>query len=124
MLTKIELESLREEAELALAPIAEKYNCEVHAGNITYSDVSAKLSVKFDSKGPGNISAEQNLFNAYCIRYGFKPEDYRKHFIMNGHDYILVGFNISARKNFCILERDGKEFVCAPEMLMRNFKGE
>ena len=47
-----------------------------------------------------------------------------KHFIMNGHDYILVGFNISARKNFCILERDGKEFVCAPEMLMRNFKGE
>lgn len=124
MFTKIEFESLRKEAELALASIAEKYNCEVHAGNITYSDVSATLSVKFDSKGPGDISAEQNLFNAYCTRYGFKSEDYRKHFTMNGHDYTLVGFNIKARKNFCIVERDGKEFVCAPEMLMRDFKGE
>lgn len=124
MLTKIEFESLRKETELALASIAEKYNCEVHAGNITYSDVSATLSVKFDSKGSGDISAEQNLFNAYCTRYGFETEDYRKHFIMNGHDYILVGFNIKARKNFCIIERDGKQFVCAPEMLMKDFKGE
>ena len=104
--------------------LLEKYNCEVHAGNITYSDVSATLSVKFDSKGSADISAEQNLFNTYCTRYGFKSEDYRKHFIMNGRDYILVGFNIRARKNFCILEREGKQFVCAPEMLMRNFKGE
>ena len=43
---------------------------------------------------------------------------------MNGHDYILIGFNTNARKNFCIIERDGKKFVCAPEMLMRDFKGE
>lgn len=115
MINKDNLKTMREEMELALADIAKKYDCEINVGNCKYSNVTATFSVNFNANGTNDMSAEQNLFNTYCTQFGFKPEDYQKRVIMGDKDYRLVGFNLKARKNFCIIEKDGKQYVCSPE---------
>jgi hypothetical protein len=106
---------MRREIETALSSIADKYNCEVHAGGIKYTNVSATVSVEFNAKGAEGISAEQNLFNTYCAQFGFKPEDYNRIVSIDGKLYRLIGFNLKARKNFCLITRDGKQYACPLE---------
>lgn len=115
MLTKLQFESMRNEIEIALSAIADKYNCEVHAGGIKYTNVSATVSVEFNSKGNSGLSAEQNLFNTYCAQFGFEPKDYNKIVFIDGKVYRLIGFNLKARKNFCLITKDGKQFACPLE---------
>lgn len=115
MLTKLQFESMRREIEIALSSIANKYNCEVHAGNIKYTNVSATVAVEFNSKGESGLSAEQNLFNTYCAQFGFKPEDYNRIVSIDEKVYHFIGFNLRARKNFCLITKDGKQYACPLE---------
>lgn len=98
----------------ALAAVAEKYGCEVSAGNIKYDNLSIDLTLYFKSKGENGESAEEMDFKANCEKYGFSPEDYQKEFSLNGKTYYLVGFNPRARKNHCIIKDEkGSQFVCS-----------
>ncbi len=123
MFDKATLQNMREDIDRALVSVAAKYGCEVYAGNIKYDNVTATVSVSFNKKGANEMSAEQNLFNTYCRNYGFLPEHYRKPLESGGKIYYLVGFNPRARKNYCIIEKDGSKYTASPELVKATWRG-
>lgn len=111
----VDLKKFQTEVELALAAVAEKYGCEVAAGNIKYDATSADITLYFKSKGENGESAEEVDFKKHCENYGFSKEDYGTKVNLNGKTYRLIGFNPRARKNSCIItDSNGKQFVCSP----------
>ncbi len=105
---------LRLDMQTALNALSTEYNCEFNIGNIKYDDVTAKISVELVEKGK-DIGAEENLFNTYCARYGFEPKHYGRLIEVNGKYYKFIGFNIDARKNFCIFSKGDQKFALSPE---------
>lgn len=106
----------------ALAAVAEKYGCEVTAGNIKYDTTSIDLTLYFKAKGENGESATQIQFNSRCADYGFTPEDYRRAVCLDDKLYHLVGFNPRARKNYCIIEKkNGEQLVCSPATVKANW---
>lgn len=111
----VDLKKFRNEVELALAAVAEKYGCEVAAGNIKYDTTSVDIAVYFKSKGENGESAEEVDFKKHCKDYGFSMEDYGMKFTLDGKTYRLIGFNPRARKNSCIItDSNGKQYACPP----------
>ena len=116
----VDLKQFRTEVELALAAVAEKYGCEVAAGNIKYDTASVDIAIYFKSKGENGESAEEAEFKRICEDYGFKPEDYNAYVILDDKVYRFVGFNPRARKNHCIIKDiNDKQFVCPIETVRR-----
>ena len=115
-LANTDFKQFRNDVVDALAAIAEKYGCEVTAGNIKYDTSSIDLALYFKAKGENGESAEEMDFKKYCGNYGFKPEDYNHCFLMDGKSFNLIGFNPRARKNYCIVResQSGKTYVCPP----------
>ena len=116
IMTKEQFNQLRYEMEIALAAIAEKYNCDVSIGNIKYDDINTNISVSLRSKGADGKSADQLNFEKYCGQFGFKPEDFGFTFTdKDGKVYTFIGFNPKARKNYCMLRCGDKTFVTSPD---------
>ena len=115
IMTKDQFITFRKEIEAALAPVAEKYDCEVTAGNIKYDDIVTNVILSFCSKRQNGKSADQLNFEKYCAQYGFEPSDYGFTFTEGNKTYSFVGFNPKARKNYCLLRCNGKTFVTSPE---------
>ena len=112
-LTNVNFNLFRVDVEKALATIAEIYGCDVTAGKIKYDETSINISIDFKARGENGESGAQVEFNKLCGKYGFKPEDYKKPFVMDGNTYYLVGFNPKARKYYCIIsDINGKKFGC------------
>lgn len=112
-LTKVNFNDFRADIEKALAAVAEKYDCDVTAGKIKYDDTSINISVDFKAQGENGESGEQVEFNKLCSNYGFKPEHYKKPFVMNDKTYYLIGFNPKARKYYCVIsDINDKKFGC------------
>ena len=112
-MTSINFNNFRNEIEVALATVAEKYGCEVTAGNIKYDNTSIDISLAFKAKGENGESAEEVDFKKLCNRYGFGPDDYNSVILAGGKAYRFVGFNTRARKNTCILkDANGKTYSC------------
>jgi hypothetical protein len=117
-MTTINFNNFRNEVEAALAAVAEKYGCEVTAGNIKYDNTSIDISLAFKAKGENGESAEEMDFRKLCGNYGFTPDDYNSVIITNGKGYRFVGFNTRARKNTCIIkDANGKTYTCAAEVI-------
>lgn len=115
----VDLKKFRTEVELALAAVAEKYGCEVAAGNIKYDATSVDIAIYFKSKGENGESAEEVDFKKHCEKYGFSMEDYGLKFILDGEAYRLTGFNPRARKNYCIItDSRGRQYTCAPSTIL------
>jgi hypothetical protein len=110
-MTKEEFSTLRTEMVEALGAIATKYNCDIEVGNIKYDDITTSVAVTFHSKGKDGKSADQLNFEKYCNFYGFKAEDYGRVVVIEGKNYSFVGFNPKARKNYCLIRRDGKTYA-------------
>ena len=96
-------EEFRADINAALAAVAEKYGCDVRAGKIKYDDYSINIPIDFNAKGENGESGEQVQFNQACEYYGFKPEHYKKPFVMDEKIFYLTGFNPKARKYHCII---------------------
>lgn len=111
MLTKSELQTLREEIQAALSKVADAHDGIFNVGNITYDDTSAKISLTFMENGEDGTSAEEVEFNKYARAYGFGPADYGKVIFLDGTPYTFYGFAPKARKYPCLLRNTetGKE---------------
>ena len=112
MLTKKEFDKFREEANVAMEAIANKYGFNAHCGNIGYTDNSFNLSVKMSAQSVGGMSFEQAEFEKVCHLYGFSKEDFEKEFTYLDSDFILTGFNTRARTTpvLAINKKDGKKY--------------
>ena len=119
----VDLKKFRTEVELALAAVAEKYGCEVTAGNIKYDTTSVDIAIYFKSKGENGESAEEMDFKKHCGDYGFKPEDYNATVIFEGKKYSFIGFNPRARKNYCIIrDAAGKEYATSIALMQSSLR--
>ena len=120
MLTKKEFAAFRQETEQALKALTEKYNVNIKAGNISYTNTNFSLKLEVSKKDIGGKSFEQVEFEKYCVLYGFKPEDYKKKFNMNGKTFTLTGFKPRAKKMPVIaISQDGKGYKFGEETVKR-----
>ena len=78
--------------------IADKYNANIKAGKVKYSDNSFNLDLQVNKKEVSGKSFEQAEFEKYCMLFGFKPTDYNKQFNMNGKTFTIKGLNLKAHK--------------------------
>ena len=112
-LTETNFNQFRNDVLNALAAVAEKYGCDVTAGKIKYDETLINISIDFKARGDNGESDEQVEFNKLCGNYGFKPEHYKKPFVMDGKTYYLVGFNPKARKYYCVIsDINDRKFGC------------
>jgi hypothetical protein len=117
MLTKKEFETFRKELEEVTKELAKKYNANITAGKIKYTNDSFNLDLQVTKKEVNGKSFEQAEFEKYCLLYGFKPTDYNKKFESKGHTYTLTGFKISARTMPVLAVReDGKCYKFGTEI--------
>lgn len=117
MLTKKEFESFRMEAEKALSDIAKKYNVDIKAGKIKYTNNSFNLDLQINKKEIDGKSFEQVEFEKYCSLYGFRPEDYNKTFTMQGKQFSICGFKPRASKMPVLAKsNDGKIYKFGQEI--------
>jgi len=124
MLTKKEFVAFRQEAEKALQELAKKYDVNIKAGNIKYDNNSFNLDLKMTKKDIGGKTFEQVEFEKHCFMYGFKPEDYRKQFTMNGETFTVTGFKLRATKMPIVAVRqDGRGFKFGEETVKRLLVG-
>jgi hypothetical protein len=98
MLTSKEFGVFRTEVEQALQEIGKKYNVNIKGGKIKYSSNSFNLDLQVNKKEINGKSFEQAEFEKYCMLYDFKPEDYRKEFIVKGKTFYITGFALRASK--------------------------
>ena len=107
----------RADMEASLKEFCEKYECEVELGNIKYTGTNCDVPLTFKMKGAHGESAQEVDFKNNCAMFKFTPEDYMAKVCMDQKTFTFVGFNMKARKNFCILEREGKKFAAAPDTI-------
>jgi len=93
-----EFEGFREEVREALKEVAEKYNFNIEAGKIKYTDISFDMSLSVTEKEVDGKSYEVLEFEKYCNMYGLKSSDYGKKFTSNGKIFTLSGFKPRATK--------------------------
>jgi len=118
--TKEELRNYRAEIEQALKEVAEKHNINIHAGNISYTDNDFKLTLGVTKKEVNGLSYEQAEFEKHCMLFGFKPEDYKKTFAMNGKIFTITGFNLKAHKMpIHAIGNDGRGYKFASDTVKR-----
>ena len=118
--TKEELRNYRTEIEQALKGVAEKHNINIHAGNIKYTDNDFKLTLEVTKKEVNGLDYEQAEFNKNCFLFGFKPEDYKKTFTMNGKMFTITGFNLKAHKMpIHAIGSDGKGYKFGSDTVKR-----
>lgn len=118
MLTKKEFGAFRKELEQITKGLAEKYNVNIHAGKIKYTDISFNLDVEVTKKEVNGTSFEQAEFEKYCFLYNLKPEHYNKSFKSSGKSYNIIGFKPN-RPKFPIIAKseDGKQYKFTEDIL-------
>lgn len=124
MLSKKEFAAFRQDVEQALQELTKKYDVNIKAGNIKYDSNSFNLDLQMTKKDIGGKTFEQVEFEKYCRLYGFKPEDYKKQFNMNGKTFTLTGFKPRATKMPVIaISQDGKGYKFGEETVKRLLAG-
>jgi len=117
MLSKKEFEAFRNELEEATKALANKYNVNIKAGHIKYTNNSFNLGLEVTKKEINGKSFEQVEFEKLCLLYGFKPEDYNKQFTSHGRKFAIYGFNNRARTMPILAKgEDGKNYKFSTEV--------
>lgn len=85
---------------------------------------SFRINMTFKTTDKEAIETKRKKeFEALCIFYGFKPEDYNTVIDDNGRILKFVGFNTKAKKNACVLiNAEGKEFVAPVDFVKSTMK--
>jgi hypothetical protein len=121
MFTSKEFTMFSEDVEKALEVIAAKYNVNIDAGKIKYSDTYFDMNLKVTKKEVNGQSFEQAEFYKLCKWYGLKPEDYKKQFKSNGKIFEIYGINPKA-KTMPVLARcltDGQNYKFGADTVKR-----
>lgn len=124
MLTKQQFNEFREDFQEALKEVSEKYNVNITAGNISYTNIDFTMKVNVKMNEVEGKSFEQAEFEKYCFMFGFLPEDYGKKAVNLGEEYTLVGFYPRKRKQPVKIVKDGKNYIITEERAKLLFKKE
>lgn len=96
--TRTEIEAIHADIVRSLAEIAKKYDMQISAGGITYTEHEMHLKVTAKHKVIDGVPTEEAEFAMKCSRYGLKPEDYKRQVEYQGRTFALVGLNVNAPK--------------------------
>ena len=117
---KKEFEVFRLEVKEALKGISEKYNFNIEAGSIKYTDINFDMTLKITEKEVNGKSYELLEFEKYCSMYGLKSSDYGKKFTSNGKTFTLSGFKPRATKLPVIaIDENGQGYKFTVETVKR-----
>lgn len=97
MITNDMLKAFRNDFNIAMKSLEEKYGCSIELGRLTYSTNEFHGKVT-GFKKVGGKSKEQMQFESSCHLYNLKPDDYGKEVEVDSKKYILVGLNTRAPK--------------------------
>lgn len=99
------LNNFRKDFENTVKELERKYGFEVKLGSITYNPGGTSFEGKISAiKIQDGKTGEQIKFEKEAEIYGFKPEDYKKEYVVDNKKYLLVGFNAKATKNKYIIQ--------------------
>jgi|GEM_PF-3038704 len=119
MFKDFDFKELRVDVESLLKPLESKYGIKISAGTIVYDNRQCRLTLGIDK--PSNIG-EQASFMSMCKEYDFTPRDYRRKLIIDGVEYLFVGFNDDCIKPCNILNTEnGKTYKTSESMVLDNF---
>jgi hypothetical protein len=123
---KIIAKKLREEIDMALKTLGEKYDISFDTGSCTYSEteMSYKLRVKINDKEA--IRAKEIAdWNSHCEIFGFKKEDLGKEFTSRFEKYSIVGFELKRSKFDLRAKRisDGKTMLFVSSDIVKKIHG-
>ena len=118
MLTKEQFRMFRQDVNEVLKGVADKYNVDLQAGNISYSDTNFTMKLEAKAREINGQSFEQAEFEKYCLLYGFSKSDYNREFILNGRKFYLIGFKPKASKYPALAKcEDGKNYKFSAEII-------
>ena len=112
----------------AIKELEEKYGVKFEIGGITYDSKSFRFKVTATNANSILSPKEEFAKNAKALAFlGLTENMYEQIFMGSDHkEYKLVGLNMNARKNCCIVISliNGKKYVCPPDFLgiPRNIK--
>lgn len=118
MFNKQEFKNFRNDVEVALREVAEKYNVDIRAGKINYTEIDFNMKLEVKAREVNGVSYEQAEFNEYCVMFGFKESDYNKEFTYGNKKYNLIGFKPRSRKYPVLVKKeDGKTYKMTTEIV-------
>lgn len=109
-LDKTAVITLRNEIEAALQAVAFKHKIVIKAGNGQFSGTNATLKLEIaviDDSG-AIVTKEAVAFKQLAVRYGFKPEDLGREFVVRGRKFVLVGIDRNSYKYPVLATSNGK----------------
>ncbi len=105
-MNKDQLRLIRKQMSAALADIEKETGVTFNVGNITYTENSAKVTVKVctQDKSGNVISPEADAFRVNAMAYGLMKEDLFKEITLGGKRYKITGLKTRARKKPIMLQ--------------------
>lgn len=125
-ITKPVCQTLREELEAAMAPVAAKHGINIATGRGTFSDAEFTLKVILTTKGEGGVDqGAKKRFEQLAHAVGLKPEDFGREILLDHERFRIADINPRASAKPVLVERlsDGKRFKIAAEAVQVRLPG-
>lgn len=100
--TGASLKLLREEINSALEAVGAKHGIKLTAGNATYTEFECNFKLKGEVAASTDFDPKKQVWDLNAPYRGLEKGDYGKTVLLNGREYIICGYDTSARTN-CIL---------------------
>ena len=97
--TKESFKQFRVDLDKALAGVAEKYELDIVAGNISYDTYKFNIKLEASKTNINGSSAKKVIFIKNCKYYGLEPDDFERSFFHRDEEYKLIGIRTNARRN-------------------------
>jgi hypothetical protein len=106
------LRVLRQEIDMALKAVGDKYGMEISAGNASFAAKEAHFKVSLKLRGADGqvFDAAAESFKHHAWYVGLKPEHLGQSFTVRDKVYTISGFDERAR-TYAILAKDSNDTV-------------
>lgn len=117
-----EIDPLRQDINVALQSVAEKYGISIKAGNASYNDESVQFKLVCTTMGEnGQVETkEAKDFKVYASMYGLNKEDLGKEFTAGRDKFQITG--LKPRSRNCIIAKKlgtSQSYKFDPESVQR-----
>lgn len=111
-MTSSTVATLRDAINEALKSLGEQHGVTIHCGNAKYDEFSVTFSLVADIAATEDFDPEREKWAKHVAFTGLTPEDYGKPIYIGDTQYIICGFNSSAKKNCIKLKApNGQEYI-------------
>lgn len=125
IINKENLKKFRQDFNEFIKDFAEKNNCSIRLGNISFEEHSFTAKLEVESNSVSKEERGRADFERACSLFGFEKDDYYQIFKdRKGREYRLVGFNLRASKNTIRIKdvKTGDEYSAPEGYLLPNVK--